>query len=97
MEKTDRLQTTEALSFNCEKCGECCRHIDEFIEIWPHQQNGVCNFLMGDLCSIYKNRPALCDFERAYKLLSDYMTEQEYHEKTILHCEQLKKLRRKDY
>jgi Fe-S-cluster containining protein len=81
---------TESVTFVCEKCGECCRHIESLIEIWPYQRNGVCQYLQGDLCSIYKNRPDLCDYKRAYKYLKGNMTETEYQERTLYYCEQLK-------
>jgi len=76
--------------FTCIRCGECCRHLEPFIEILPHQLNGICKFLQGDLCSIYENRPDLCDFKRAYKYLNNYFTESEYIENVIYFCEQLR-------
>ncbi|GMO32935.1 MAG: hypothetical protein Ta2F_08900 [Termitinemataceae bacterium] len=81
---------TESVKFICTKCGECCRHIETLIEIWPCQKNGVCQYLQGDLCSIYETRPDLCDFKRAYKHLKNYMSEAEYKERTIKFCEELK-------
>jgi Fe-S-cluster containining protein len=78
--------------FICEKCGECCRHIEQFIQIWPHQHNGICNFLQENVCSIYEARPDFCSFQRGYnKYCKNYMTETEYYAKTIYYCEQLRK------
>jgi Fe-S-cluster containining protein len=83
------------ITFNCEKCGECCRHIEQFIDILPHQQDGICQFLQGDLCSIYEHRPDLCVYKRAYKYLKNYFTESEYLKNVMYFCEQLKSKRMK--
>jgi Fe-S-cluster containining protein len=37
MAETDCAET-ESVAFVCEKCGECCRHIESLIEIWPYQR-----------------------------------------------------------
>jgi Fe-S-cluster containining protein len=84
---------TESVTFVCEKCGECCRNIGNLVSLWSYQTNGVCIFLRGDLCSIYENRPDLCDYKRAYKHLKKYMTETEYYEKIIYYCKHLKELK----
>ncbi|MDR2519002.1 MAG: hypothetical protein LBD13_06275 [Spirochaetaceae bacterium] len=94
MAETDRFEK-ESLSFVCEKCGECCRHIEAFVGSLPYQENGVCGYLKGDLCSIYEKRPDFCDFKRAYGYFKDSMTEAEYLEKTRCFCELLKCLKKK--
>ena len=40
--------------FKCDKCGECCRHLDES-ELYQEidRGDGVCKFLTDNLCSIY--------------------------------------------
>ena len=93
MAKTDCFEIHE-MTFNCDKCGECCRHMERFIDVLPHQHNGICHFLQDGLCSIYENRPDLCDFKRAYNHLKDYFTEYEYIENVMRSCEQLKSERR---
>ncbi|MDR3115067.1 MAG: YkgJ family cysteine cluster protein, partial [Treponema sp.] len=60
----DNNSEKESVTFICDKCGECCRHLEPFLNIWPHQTNGLCNFLEGDLCSIYAKRPDFCNYER---------------------------------
>jgi len=94
MAKTD-CSEIHKITFNCERCGECCRHIEPLIEVLPHQHNGICLFLQDDLCSIYENRPDLCDFKRAYKYIKNYFTESEYIENVMYFCEQLKSKRMK--
>jgi Fe-S-cluster containining protein len=83
----------EAVKFNCEKCGECCRHLESFVFIWPHQQNGVCNFLKGDLCSIYEDRPDFCNFKRWFKYYKGTTTEKIFYTKLKNNCDLLKKMK----
>ena len=40
--------------FVCDMCGECCRHVDIITELAHEQTNGICNYLDGNKCSIYK-------------------------------------------
>jgi Fe-S-cluster containining protein len=79
--------------FICEKCGECCRHIDHVPDLEDIQTNGVCNHLSGDLCLIYKNRPAVCRFDGAYKLYKDIIPFDEFYRLCIFYCNQYKKVR----
>jgi Fe-S-cluster containining protein len=62
----------------------------------PHQHNGICDFLQDNLCTIYENRPDLCDYKRAYKYFEKYLTENEYRNKVIEACEELMKLKDKN-
>ena len=53
--------------FKCDKCGECCRHLNEsdlYIEL--DRGDGVCKYLDGNLCSIYENRPLHCRIDESY-------------------------------
>jgi Fe-S-cluster containining protein len=85
---------TEDVKFTCEKCGECCRHIEPFISVIPQQHDGICDFLHGDLCAIYENRPDLCDYKRAYKYFEKELTENEYTKMVIYFCKKLKENKR---
>ncbi|MDR2535540.1 MAG: YkgJ family cysteine cluster protein, partial [Treponema sp.] len=67
-----------------------------FIDVMPHQHNGICDFLQDNLCTIYENRPDLCDYKRAYKYFEKYLTENEYRNKVIEACEELMKLKDKN-
>jgi Fe-S-cluster containining protein len=53
--------------FPCIKCGLCCRTL-KFIPAAAvyHNGDGVCRYLKNDLCSIYENRPEICNVERMY-------------------------------
>jgi len=89
MEKINNVQR-EPLDFFCKKCGECCRHLEKMIEYFPYQKNGVCDFLVGNLCSIYENRPDLCNYKRTYLLFRKNMTIEEYHQTIVFYCEQFR-------
>lgn len=59
--------------FKCDKCGECCRHLDES-ELYQEidRGDGVCKFLTDNLCSIYDKRPLLCRVDESYELFFIY-------------------------
>lgn len=48
------------LMFRCSACGECCRHLDKS-EIYKSldRGDGVCKYLSGNICTIYKDRPPI--------------------------------------
>ena len=73
--------------FNCSKCGICCRNLPAvapFDEL--HQGDGVCKFLMGNLCSIYDTRPSLCRVDESYHLFKHLMSYEEYLEVNYKSC-----------
>jgi Fe-S-cluster containining protein len=92
MAEVDNTETQDVI-FVCTKCGECCRHIEVFIEAWPYQYNGICNFLKGDICTIYNNRPYFCDYKRTYNYFKDYLSETEYRERVIFFCEKFRQMK----
>ena len=56
------------MMFICDKCGECCRHLersDVYSDL--NRGDGVCIYLTGDLCSIYEQRPLLCRVDECYE------------------------------
>lgn len=67
--------------FVCEKCGMCCRHIDQIPELAAmHNGDGVCIHLTEDnLCDIYSTRPDICNVDRMYELrYKDIMPRETY-------------------
>jgi Fe-S-cluster containining protein len=92
MAETDNAETQD-LTFVCSKCGECCRHIEAFTEVWPYQRGGICDFLEGDICAVYDKRPDFCDYKRAYNYFKDYLPVAEYKELVIFFCEKFKNLK----
>jgi len=67
--------------FPCDKCGACCRVID-------------CVFLTKEnKCSIYGNRPFICDTKKMFdKIYSESMSKEEYFKKSEEACNKLKEL-----
>ena len=79
--------------FECSKCGECCRNLNKsnlYSDL--HNGNGVCKFLIGNLCSIYDKRPLLCRVDECFDLyFKDTMTREEYYKLNMQFCIELKK------
>lgn len=83
----------ERSKFPCDKCGLCCRHVDEYEPAaYLNRGDGVCKYLdeKTHLCSIYNSRPSFCDtnmyYEQEYK---DKMSWDEYVEYMKLGCKEL--------
>ena len=81
--------------FTCSKCGECCRHIGG-IQIFDelNRGDGICKFLEGNLCSIYKNRPIYCRVDEGYSIFSENMPKEEYYKINRKYCKKLQLMRR---
>lgn len=83
--------------FQCNQCGECCRHLDQS-EIYQDldRGDGICRFLEGDSCSIYQNRPLMCQVDRAYEeIFKDVYTKEEYYRMNYEACRKLQENRRR--
>jgi Fe-S-cluster containining protein len=77
--------------FKCDCCGECCRNLDKsdlYKEL--NRGDGVCKFLMENLCSIYDNRPLLCRIDDSYDIyFKDRYTKEEYYKLNYEVCKKL--------
>lgn len=78
--------------FHCDKCGECCRHVDRIAELkYLDGGDGVCVNLKNNLCAIYDHRPAACNVNKMYELsYKDSMTLEEYYDLNYRGCQGLK-------
>lgn len=79
-------------AFVCDMCGECCRHIDLIPELSEyHNGNGICRYLVENKCSIYYERPEICNvgvmFEKKYRF---EMSEEEYLNMNYEGCKNIK-------
>lgn len=78
--------------FVCDKCGACCRNLNRsplYAEL--DKGNGVCRHLVGNLCSIYEDRPLLCRVDESYEaFFKDYMTRVEFYRMNYACCKMLK-------
>lgn len=79
--------------FNCDACGECCRHIDRIPQLRAFDDGtGVCVHLKENLCDIYENRPEVCCVDVMYnKYYSTQYTKDEFYKINEQVCRELKK------
>lgn len=78
--------------FCCTKCGECCRHIDAVEGLRHLQKDGVCKYLVGNICSIYDNRPDLCRRDKVFQMFKDEFSEEEFTRIIVAICNELRRL-----
>lgn len=81
--------------FNCERCGCCCRNLDKSDIYAPlNRGDGVCKYLKGNDCSIYKNRPVLCQIDESYeRFFSGIITRENFYKINKEMCKKLQKLK----
>lgn len=78
--------------FECDKCGECCRHL-KGISIYSEldRGDGICKYLKGNLCSIYEDRPLFCRIDDCYEqFLKEEYTRDEFYRLNYEICYKLK-------
>ena len=75
-------------------CGECCRHINLIPELTEFDNgSGVCIYLQGNLCSIYENRPDICNVDVMYeKKFKTKYTKEEFYKVNQDACKEIMKL-----
>lgn len=82
------------MKFNCDCCGICCKNIEHVPQLQEYDNgNGKCIYLTDDnKCSIYNNRPEICNVDLMYKkLYSNTYTKDEFYKLNYEVCSQLKK------
>lgn len=81
--------------YPCERCGDCCRHVDLIDEMKIFDRgDGVCKNLTADnLCAIYAERPPLCNGKYLYENFYSDMTVADFHQ--LIH-ELCKNVRRRE-
>ena len=84
------------IMFDCSMCGECCRHINLIPELTEFDNgSGVCIYLQGNLCSIYENRPDICNVDVMYeKKFKTKYTKEEFYKVNQDACKEIMKLKR---
>lgn len=87
--------------FPCTSCGACCRHVREavgsdvrFLDkgsayYFPYgwDEDGVCEKLGGNLCTIYETRPVLCSIDKFGDM--EGIDRGEFHKINIAACNAL--------
>ena len=79
--------------FPCDKCGECCRNL-KLSDLYQDldRGDGVCKYLVGNLCSIYRSRPLLCRIDESYdSFFKNFMMREEFYYANLQVCSELKK------
>ena len=57
------------MDFPCIQCGLCCKTLRHIPTLQDYDMgNGVCRYLHGAVCSIYEDRPTLCNINEMYSL-----------------------------
>lgn len=72
------------MKFPCTQCAACCRtmgnmiksreshpdQIKQLIDEFPYKTvDGVCEKLEGNDCTVYENRPTICNIKQVHKLV----------------------------
>ena len=81
------------MMFQCDRCGCCCRNLHKS-EIYAEldRGDGVCKYLLGNLCTIYERRPLFCRVDECYELFfSEDMIREDFYKLNMAECEKLKK------
>ncbi|WP_408869623.1 YkgJ family cysteine cluster protein [Commensalibacter oyaizuii] len=79
--------------FPCYKCGCCCQHVnlsEETLDL--DRGDGVCQFYEEStrLCSVYKNRPEICQIDLQYKMkFSNVYTWNQFVELNLEACKKI--------
>lgn len=81
--------------FKCDKCGICCESISA-LELYKEldEGTGTCKYFdkHSRLCTIYNNRPDICNVDKAYELyFKKEYTREEYYTLNYEMCEKLKR------
>lgn len=81
------------MSFNCNKCGACCKFI-KFVIPELAKEDGSCKHLdENNLCGIYEDRPFLCRVDAVYdKHYSKILDVKEYYKLTDKICEKMREV-----
>ena len=81
-----------SMSYPCVKCGLCCRYIFKS-ELTKHldRGDGVCKHLCdkNNLCTIYDERPCVCQIDSFYNYISADITLIEYYKINAKICNDL--------
>lgn len=77
------------MSFECTKCGECCKRVGLFPFMRKYDRgDGACIHLTEDnLCDIYEERPDICNTDKLFqRIYSRTMSREEYDRMNMDAC-----------
>jgi|TARA_R100000084_G_scaffold92154_2_gene46026 hypothetical protein len=79
------------MEFLCSSCGACCRFIGKINGAkygLPTKKDGSCANLIGNICSIYDDRPDICRVSKMHGK-SILQTKKEYFKEVTKICHEL--------
>ncbi len=77
------------MTFNCTQCGACCKILPKYVAPELVGENGFCKHLKDNKCTIYENRPDICNHETMRANYPD-LTKDEYDNMSMIACSELK-------
>lgn len=81
------------MHFPCTSCGKCCRLVgNSSLTDFLNRGDGICQYLdeSTNLCTIYENRPLVCNIKKYYLLnLQEEFSWQEFVKLNLAVCEKL--------
>lgn len=85
------------MTFTCDKCGACCRHLKLFGAAYAwlvDDGTGACRYFDAatNLCTIYPVRPLICNMEVGYHLFFSHIPPEDFIRQNQAACRLLKKL-----
>lgn len=96
------MSNVKALTMICTDCdGACCKKIGEVISIYKSlkldlgydftvNDKGECSKLINGRCSIYKDRPDICNLEKSYNNYRELISEEDYMNMNKEHCKKFR-------
>jgi Fe-S-cluster containining protein len=73
--------------YPCTNCGACCKRV-HLLENFPFKNiNGVCEKYIDNKCSIYENRPWICNIDKGAEILG--FNKEEFYKLNIQACNQM--------
>jgi Fe-S-cluster containining protein len=80
--------------FPCTGCGQCCKRIKDIHYLFPapftfpyKHINGVCEKLVDNKCSVYDDRPLICNIDKMIEYRE--FDKEEYYAENIAACNQI--------
>ena len=79
----------------CIKCGKCCENLHKLAPLFEDYRkkldrgDGICKYFNQEtrLCTIYSNRPIICNAEKLYDTyFKDIMSQEEFIEMVMIQC-----------
>ena len=87
--------------FECTQCGLCCKHcvraldktrnpewMHPAIDLFPYKTNedGSCEKMVDNQCSVYENRPLMCNIKQAAEQLDMPISTNDWYQLNYIGC-----------